>query len=119
MPLPKVEYKLDQYHNGQHIITKVVNGVPEGEEGRYWDAAEAGRDALELSIKHLVEGLFPYNEDDLEANEKTSDLVDITRKYFSDLLRILPLNDDAQYARQLVRQAHNFARTAILLDGVV
>jgi hypothetical protein len=112
------------FHNGQHIITKVVNGVPEGEEGRYWDAAEAGRDALELHIKHLTEALFPYecwvdSDVSLESQRKAEILVDITRKYFADLLRILPLNDDAQYARQLVRQAHNFARTAILLDGVV
>lgn len=118
MPLPRVEYKVDRYNSGQYIVVKMVDGEPEKEEGKYWDLDEAKRAALELQLNLIATTLFPYDKDP-HAEGKTDTLVDITRRYFMDLLRLLPINDDAQYARSLVRQAFNFAQSAILLDGMV
>jgi hypothetical protein len=118
MPLPNVEFKVDQFNSGQYLVMKMVNGEPDNEEGKFWDLEEAKKVALELQIKYIAQTLFPY---DKVSNDdaKTEVLVNITRMYFQDLLRILPRNADADYARKLVREAFSFARTAILLDGMV
>jgi hypothetical protein len=113
MPLPKVMYSVDQYNDGRFIVTKVVDGTPVEEVGRYSDVEEAKAEAIRLQSEHIVGSLFPA--EDYSCRE----LVDITRGYFQELLRILPQNGDAQQARLLVRQAFNFAKTAIMMDGLV
>jgi FAD/FMN-containing dehydrogenase len=118
MPLPKTEYRVDQFHDGRYIVAKMVNGVFEKEEGRYWDLEEAKKDALERQLWLIASTLFPWDTEET-ADDKTKELVKITRAYFQDLLRILPRNADADYARLLIRQAFSFARTAIVLDGMV
>lgn len=118
MPLPRTEYRVDKYHDDRYVVVKMVNGLPDKEEGKFWDLEEAKKAALELQLQLIAKTLFPYDTDP-HADGKTDVLVDITRTYFQDLLRVLPRNADADYARALVRQAHNFARSAILLDGMV
>lgn len=115
--LPNVQFAVDNYNSGQFTVTRMENGKPADIVHKCWDLAEAKTTALEMQLQHIAGHLFPYDQGDNAA--KTETLVNITRTYFQDLLRILPNNDDAQNARQLVRQAFNFARTAILMDGMV
>lgn len=116
MPLPKVIYQVDKYHTGQFVVIKMVDGNPVEEVERFWDLQEAQNAALSEQTSYIINHLFPQEI----GSEKLLKLSGATRLYFKALLELLPLeNGDANQARLLVRQAYNFAKSAILLDGMV
>jgi hypothetical protein len=125
MPLPKVMYSVDQFNDGRFIVTKVVDGTPVEEVGKYRDVEEAKAEAVRLQAEYITETLFPYEKKDEDGliysadRKKVDELVDLSRTYFAELLRILPMNGDSTLARSLVRQAFNYARSSILMDGLV
>jgi ribosomal protein S16 len=115
MPLPKVLYSVDQFNDGRFIVTKVVDGTPVEEVGKYRDVEEAKREAINLQAAYITNTLFPGED----GSDELITLIDSTRNYFQDLLRLLPQNGDSTLARSLVRQAYNYARSSILMDGLV
>jgi hypothetical protein len=116
-------YSVDQFSDGRFIVTKVVDGVPTEEAGKYYDVEEAKLLARTLQAEHITKELFPFEADDsldaAEEGKKLADLVVLSRTYFEQLLHLLPMNGDSTMARSLVRQAHNYARSSILMDGLV
>jgi hypothetical protein len=122
MPLPKVMYSVDQFNDGRFIVTKVVDGTPVEEVGKYRDVEEAKAEAIRLQAEYITKTLFPCEMDrslDAIENSKLADLAVLSRAYFAELLRLLPMNGDSTMARSLVRQAFNYARSSILMDGLV